>query len=272
MTAPASRTMKIRLFHAVCALSVFFGAIPGAGAREPAVTLSDAQARAIGMRIWKNECAGTIEGLTSWNSGEKFASLGIGHFIWYPTGTTGPFEESFPKLVTYLRSRGVDIPPWLAKAEGCPWPDRKSFLADKNSPRMKELRSLLAETIGEQARFAALRLENALPKMLAAAPPSERERIRANFFRVAREPMGMYALMDYVNFKGEGISSTERYNGMGWGLLQVLEGMGGGPALAEFSKSADRVLTRRVKNSPPERNEARWLPGWKNRCATYAGG
>jgi len=24
-----------------------------------------------------------------------------------------------------------------------------------------------------------------------------------------------------------------------------------------------------VKNSPPARNEAKWLPGWKNRHATY---
>jgi hypothetical protein len=106
--------------------------------------------------------------------------------------------------------------------------------------------------------------------MLAAAPASDRDRIRKNFYRVAGEPLGMYALIDYVNFKGEGISPTERYNGEGWGLLQVLQNMGNGPALPEFSKSAAAVLTRRVKNSPPARNEAKWLPGWRNRCATYA--
>ena len=32
-------------------------------------------------------------------------------------------------------------------------------------------------------------------------------------------------LIDYVNFKGEGVLETERYRGRGWGLLQVLEGM-----------------------------------------------
>ncbi|MFZ4681922.1 MAG: hypothetical protein ACOYMS_05440, partial [Terrimicrobiaceae bacterium] len=48
------------------------------------IQLSDAQANEIGRRIWKNECAGSVDGLTSWNSGEDFASLGIGHFIWYP--------------------------------------------------------------------------------------------------------------------------------------------------------------------------------------------
>ena len=33
--------------------------------------------------------------------------------------------------------------------------------------------------------------------------------------------------MDYVNFKGEGVSSSERYRGQGWGLLQVLESNAG---------------------------------------------
>jgi len=73
-----------------------------------------------------------------------------------------------------------------------------------------------------------------------------------------------------VNFKGEGVSPAERYNGQGWGLLQVLETMPtSGKALPEFSKAADIVLTRRVKNSPPARNEAKWLPGWRNRLSTY---
>jgi hypothetical protein len=30
------------------------------------------------------------------------------------------------------------------------------------------------------------------------------------------------------------------------------------------------VLTRRVANSPVERNEKRWLSGWRNRVLTYA--
>jgi hypothetical protein len=238
-------------------------------ASTPTIRLTDSQAQEIGRRIWQNESAGTVDGLTAWNHGEDFASLGIGHFIWYPVGTTGPFEESFPALVRYLQAEGVAVPRWIAEANGCPWPNRTAFMADFQSPKMKELRQLLVQTIPQQARFAAQRLERALPKMLAAAPASERERIRRNFYRVAAEPTGMYPLMDYVNFKGEGVSPTERYRGQGWGLLQVLEEMGDGPALAEFSRASYAVLARRVANSPPERNEARWLPGWRNRCNTY---
>jgi hypothetical protein len=230
--------------------------------------LSDAQALEIGRRIWKNECGGTVDGLTSWNAGEEFASLGIAHFIWYPEGKRGPFEESFPKLMTYLAEQGTRIPVWADGA--CPWRTRAAFVADFRSPKMVQLRDLLKSTVAQQARFAALRLEQALPKMLAAASPSKREEIKANFYRVADERLGPYALMDYVNFKGEGVNPAERYRGHGWGLLQVLEAMpAAGPPLRGFVKAADQVLTRRVANAPPARNESRWLPGWRNRLETY---
>jgi len=94
--------------------------------------------------------------------------------------------------------------------------------------------------------------------------------VQHNFGRIAAQPNGVYALVDYVNFKGEGTLVTERYKGEGWGLLQVLETMGEGPALQEFSRAADKVLTRRVQNSPPERGEQRWLAGWRSRVRSYA--
>jgi hypothetical protein len=250
---------------AAALLFVTAASLPASGIR-----ISDAEAARIGQKIWRNECAGTRDGLTSWNKGEDFASLGIGHFIWYPPGARGPFRESFPALKDYLQSQGVALPGWLASAKACPWPDRSAFLADFRSRRMEELRSLLASTVGQQARFAALRLEAALPKMLASAPADEREKIRRNFYRVADAPGGLYPLMDYVNFKGEGTSPTERYQGQGWGLLQVLAGMSDqGSPTAAFARSADRILTRRVELSPPARGEKRWLPGWRNRLATY---
>jgi hypothetical protein len=232
------------------------------------VELSEGQALEIGRRIWKNECGGTVSGLTTWNAGEEFASLGIAHFIWYPEGRRGPFEESFPRLVDFLAGQGVQVSGWLHGS--CPWKNRAQFMADFQTPRMVELRNLLKATIALQARFAAVRMERALPKMLAAAPGGERHKVSSNFYRVAGERLGLYALMDYVNFKGEGVSPTERYQGEGWGLLQVLEMMPEkGPALRGFVNAADQVLTRRVENSPPRRGEAKWLPGWRNRLQTY---
>lgn len=230
----------------------------------------------IGRRIWQNECGGTVSGLTSWNQGEAFASLGIGHFIWYPAGPHGPFQESFPALLEFLAGRGVSLPDWLAAAGDCPWPDRAAFLRDIDSPRMRQLRELLADTVSLQARFIVDRMEAALPKILLSLPQEEREPVRGQFYRVAAEPLGVYGLVDYVNFKGEGTNPAERYRGEGWGLLQVLQGMTGSApgqaALDEYSLSADRVLTRRVANSPPERHEERWLAGWRARVRTYSTG
>jgi hypothetical protein len=246
----------------------FLGLLP-LWAHSQGVHLSDSQADKIGRRLWQNECGGTVSGLTSWNSGEDFASLGIGHFIWYPAGQRGPFEESFPPLVVYLKESGVTLPPWLVDAHGCPWPNRNAFLADLHSARLRALRTILANTVPWQARFAANRLEAALPKMLAAVPADEQEKVKQNFYRVAATSGGMYPLVDYVNFKGEGTSPSERYQGQGWGLLQVLETMRDGPALEEFRTAAAQVLTRRVHNAPPERHEERWLPGWLSRVRSY---
>ena len=228
------------------------------------------EAQAAGLRVWQNECSGTVEGLTSWNYGEEFPSLGIGHFIWYPEGRSGPFQESFPKLIAFLRERHTDVPKWIPAA--CPWPDRTRFLADLNGPRLKELRRYLAARVGDQTQFMVLRLQEALPKMLELS--RHPEQVKERFYTLLKTPGGTYALLDYVNFKGEGIKSTERYAGQGWGLLQVLEECDSKvfarTPLSAFSQSADLVLRRRVRNSPPGRGEARWLNGWMNRVHGYS--
>lgn len=245
-----------------------------ASSASAAIALSEAEAGRIGRKIWQNECNGTIEGLTSWNEGENFASLGIGHFIWYPKGARGPFEESFPKAVDFISARGAKLPQFLlaGRERSCPWRNRADFLQASPSAQMKQLRQFLADTVDIQARFMVQRLQEALPKMLAEAPASERARIQQNFEKVAAIAQGNYALVDYVNFKGEGVLASERYRGQGWGLLQVLEGMperSSNSATKDFAQSAKVVLTRRVHNSPAERKESRWLPGWLNRINTY---
>lgn len=250
-------------------------ALPEAPAKGGAgISLTPQEAERIGRRVWQNESAGRVEGLTAWNAGENFASLGIGHFIWYPTGQRGPFVESFPALLQYMNDRGAPPPDWLFTVRGCPWPTRDAFMAAQNTPQMRSLRNYLAATVPLQTEFLILRLENALPKMLAAGGGGDRALIRGRFYAVASTTNGKYALIDYVNFKGEGTSPTERYNDQGWGLLQVLEDMQGRPegqeAVAEFSRAAIRVLERRVRNAPAERNEGRWMAGWRNRCLTYA--
>lgn len=261
---------KCRAWVRVIALAIF----ALTSSISHAVTLSDAEAGRIGRKIWQNECGGTIAGLTSWNAGENFASLGIGHFIWYPKGQRGPFDESFPKVVNFISGRGAKLPQFLlaGRESTCPWASRADFLRASQSTEMKQLRRFLADTVDLQAHFMVQRLQEALPKMLADAPVSVQAIIRQKFEKVAGSAQGMYALVDYVNFKGEGVLASERYRGEGWGLLQVLEGMqdpSSNSPTKDFAQSAKVVLNRRVHNSPPERNESRWLPGWLNRINTY---
>lgn len=220
--------------------------------------------------IWKNECAGTISGLTSWNNGEEFPSLGIGHFIWYPSGKKGIYEESFPAFIRFARQAGARPPEWTSGA--CPWQTRAEFQKEINGPRLTSLRQWLASTTALQADFIIARSAAALPKLMAQSCTPEK--IKARYNAVATTPNGIYALIDYVNFKGEGTNPAERYKGEGWGLAQVLDTMpdvpAGQVAAKAFSQAAKKILARRVSNSPSERGESRWLPGWQNRCDTYA--
>ncbi len=139
---------------------------------------------------------------------------------------------------------------------------------------MNQLRSFLVDTIDLQAEFLIARLESSLPKMLAEAVPSDRANIQEQFEHLTRTSQGCYALVDYVNFKGEGVLHTERYQGQGWGLLQVLEAMrgtSGAGGVDEFARAARAVLTQRVQNSPADRHESRWLSGWIRRVNSYNG-
>lgn len=238
---------------------------------QAAIDISSADAQRIGKRIWQNECNGTISGLTSWNTGENFASLGIGHFIWYPRGQHGPFDESFPKLVNFVSAHGAKLPQFLLPGHDsfCPWNSKAEFQQALESPKMKQLRQFLIDTVDLQAQFLIARLQDALPKMLTET--TDPNNLQRQFEHLASTAQGCYALVDYVNFKGEGTLATERYRGQGWGLLQVLENMHGTQsALDEFAASAKTILRRRVANSPPERGEARWLQGWLARVDGYA--
>ncbi len=251
---------------------LIFGAVCQAAPAAVGENLSAAQKNAIGKKIWQNECAGTIAGLTTWNAGEEFPSMGIGHFIWYPEGFRGRFSESWPEFVSFARRRGANLPP-VALERHSPWRSKTEFQADFNNARLSSLRKWLAANVLVQTEFIIARSQAALPKILAAAPGSEKVRIEANYRKVSTTAQGTYALIDYVNFKGEGIQQSERYKGRGWGLLQVLGEMkqvpSGPQAATEFGAAAKRVLSRRIVNSPKERGEKRWEEGWHNRCGTY---
>jgi len=234
------------------------------------IKISRTQAQQIGQKIWLNEANGRRENLIVWNQGEDFPSLGIGHFIWYPQGIESNFQESFPGLLQHL-AKTQPLPVWLVNIKYPPWHSREQFIAEKHSQFTVQLREFLQNTIGEQTQYLINRLENALPLILQAIKnPFERKHVEENFYHIAMQQNGVYALVDYVNFKGEGISPKERYQNQGWGLAQVLQHMWGKSdnLMQAFVEAADYVLTRRVENAPQD--ETRWLPGWRKRLQTYS--
>jgi len=300
-------TTKTALPFALVALATLAALFSHAGlSQEQSDTvlprLSTADAEWLGERIFANECAAQRACLTSWNEGEDFPSLGIGHFIWFQRNQDEIFAETFPDLLTYLDETGITLPKWLqpnnlitnndgpdgdihagdfsrdisgetpSEGKDSPWESRADFYQDIDSPRMEELRTLLDTTRREQAQFIIARLENSIGGIVSQAPSAERERLqrRVEKLSTCHSPAGLYALIDYVHFKGTGLAEGERYAGQGWGLQQVLSAMSDDlPALDSFASAAKATLERRVANAPIERREQRWLKGWHNRIDTY---
>lgn len=246
----------------------------------PQLVLPGDLAKQIGQKIWLNETGGKREAITSWNANEEFASLGIGHFIWFPVGKWLPFEESFPALLEFMRKKSVRLPAWLDQTQipANPWTSRAEFRRNANSPQMKELRQLLLATVAEQTQFMVTRAQGAMEKILKTTPDGpEREHIVIQFTRVIRASEDFYPLIDYINFKGEGTNPNEaamdRETGrrQGWGLKQVLlkmNGVTGDPKAvrAEFADAAQFVLQQRIRNLPSNRV---FEAGWLRRVATY---
>ena len=236
--------------------------------------LSPQELKKLGNQIYYNECHANFGCLTSWNSGEDFPSLGIGHFIWFRAGQESIFEETFPQLIEFMNSRKAPVPAWLNEESdpNSPWTSREHFYANFHSVDMQELRNFLAQQKALQVEFIVLRFSQTLNQIVLDFPESLRPKIQDIIRTIigSQDSLGLYALIDYVHFKGTGLSEKERYQGHGWGLRQVLDEMLTRPVtLSSFVESAENILARRVNNAPIERNEQQWLAGWKKRLQTY---
>lgn len=236
--------------------------------------LTDGQLDWLADRIFQNECNSRFECLTNWNEAEDFPSLGIGHFIWYRAGQNEAFTETFPALLRYYHETGLAVPNWIEALPNAdsPWQSRQQFYAEIDNEEMQSLRQFLADTTSVQVDFIVTKLSDSVPSILSEVSDLQRQAIESSLYHLGQShpPYGIYALIDYLHFKGTGVDKNERYQGQAWGLLQVLQQMQGSAAsLENFVESAAVVLERRVANAPPERNEQRWLAGWKARLLTY---
>ncbi|VEN75288.1 conserved hypothetical protein [Candidatus Desulfarcum epimagneticum] len=108
-----------------------------------------------------------------------------------------------------------------------------------------------------------------------------REHVNKQFNRVAMTPegnvsiMGLYALVDYVHFKGDGTHPIEDYDGQKWGLMQVLLEMPDDDRKdprESFAEAAKSILRKRVEKAPVDKKERekRWFRVlWEPRINTY---
>ena len=253
----------------------FFLTSPPLWARSQDTPMTADELGCLQKMIFFNECSSRVERMVTWNADENFPSFGLGHFIWYPRGINGPYQALFPEFLSFLEAQKIDIPAWIKAlpTREAPWQSREEFLSDLLSERMAVLRNFLDQTQGLQTQFIIQRVKGILPRMLAAIPEEKRPEIELKFKEIANAPKGMFALIDYVNFKGEGILETERSQGQSWGLLQVLEEMRTpekkDDALEEFVRAAKKVLENRVRNAPPEKDCSKRLGGWKTRVKNY---
>jgi len=242
--------------------------------------LSDANYSWIGGRIYQNEARGQEDNLTYWGAGEDFPSLGIGHFIWFPLGIDAPFDEQFPGMVSFVRQHvpeDLEPPAWLQSLVPfvAPWSSKEQFDAAWSSPETSSLRQWLAATQQYQARYIVSTFKERWRNL--ELPTQQKQGLTKLLQRLVETPEGLFALIDYYNFKGLGNNPRERYQGEGWGLVQALEHMSHTPADEEhcsdiverFRDAAASRLRLRVELSPPERNESRWLTGWLKRLDGY---
>jgi len=236
-------------------------------------TLSQQETEKIGQQIWHNEASGKEELLVFWNQHEAFPSLGIGHTIWPPAGSDVPYTSDFPALCDYFKKNDVVLPAWLeqSKGIGAPWQSRQEFYDDHE--RTQELRQLLVKTVGLQTQFMIDRVSQQLPNIIEATPVEKREQITKQIDLLLSIPQGTYTLVDYLNFKGAGLSPKEENNGQRWGLLPVLLDMPDNltqeNVTKAFAVSAAKKLLMRIENSAPDYKYIIFLHGWMKRISTY---
>lgn len=266
------RTYTVRVIWIFLALWL----LPFSGSAEvPRAKLTQAQLACLEKLVYFNECAGNPKFLITWRTDEAFPSLGIGHFIWFPKNLNAPYQETFRDFLLMAEKEGAEIPAWIMELPGlmCPWDNREEFLKDLQSEKMRSLREFLETTKNFQVSFIVRRSEEAFSRILDVIPQDQRPVIGKKLSMVENTPNGLFALIDYINFKGEGILESERFKGWGWGLVQVLEEMkmpkDEAEALPEFVRAAQLVLERRVRNSAISEEELKRLQGWKHRVLRY---
>lgn len=270
--------------------------------------------------LYKNEADCKNHNLTHWGKNEEFPSLGLPHAIWYGKISSKKYQEQFPELVRYLRknlkesNQQISWPALLQKnpLSPAPWASQAEFveikkislaienvkessqLADikknqaalyKDAYTLFEIRHFLSnpKILQLQAQFVIEKTFLSLHRILAAShreSPPEAQLLYRKIQVLLNSPEGVLAIVDYLNFKGEGLKPSERtpLGKYPWGLKTVLEIMPAmDPASADqqtnvqFTQAALCSLQRMAyhsgsADSKDQLQRYAWLNGgWKTR-------
>jgi hypothetical protein len=249
--------------------------------------LTESDYQWIGQKIYQNECAGKPKYLTYWGKGETFPSFGIGHFIWHPkisensAGKSAEvtFTETFPAMVRFV-SQTQRPPIWLDDLSkqtefAAPWSSKALFDQARSNDALQQLRNWLLATQSQQAQFIVIAFKKRWLSETHSLPLPQQTIIQQRLNRMMGFKKGLFAVIDYFNFKGVGVNQQEQYQTESWGLASVLRTMAvtedssQAEYLEQFVMAAKQRLRLRVRLAPPERNEVRWLKGWEVRLDQY---
>ena len=88
----------------------------------------------------------------------------------------------------------------------------ENFYANFDSRKMKELRNFLAQQKALQVQFIVLRFNQTLSQIVLDFPESVRPEIEDIIRTIisSQDSLGLYALVDYVHFKGTGLNRLQR--------------------------------------------------------------
>lgn len=238
--------------------------------------LSSEQLNQLALKIEKNETAGQKNYLTYWSKNEPFPSFGIGHFIWLPHNSNLPFKQTFPAMLAYVKQY-KPAPYWLENLHPLqmPWLNRKEFYKTFNDQKLTSLRTWLYQTKDKQAEFIYQQFLNNIQQKRTQLSSEQKKLFDKNFTKILQAKNGVYALVDYSNFKGLGFNAKEQYQGKGWGLVEVILAMDTAlikdqGILFSFIDSGKQRLKIRTELAPESKNEQRWIPGWFNRLDSYS--
>lgn len=226
---------------------------------------SEEKMSALENKIKKNEVS-SQDKVMYWHLHEPFPYLGIGRFIWFPKDASFSYEEDFPSLLKFMKSKGHKLPDWLDADFHCPWSTRQEF--EKDQKKQFELKQALDSGIDLQIKFLVIHSFEIFQKIIDSCEPSHQAAIQSKFENILKDPRGLYALIDYCQFKGSGLNEKEFKDGHGFGLKQVIEALPSDCLNVEgFVKTAKDILKQRVKNS--NGHDEKWLSSWINRLDRY---